>query len=433
METFSQGLFSVVTAAVALFAVVGFSGTRWRPEIVALISCLTLAIVAGASGATAYLRESPAILIHPAPLTVGGMLVISAAIERMGLLTWVEGRLTWLTRLPPRLGVAVFFLGVGGLSAVMNNTPLVATGIPVARRLAKGWGIASRKVLMPLAFAANAGGVCLLVGTSTNLVVAGILERSLGLQLGMWTLLPIGLPLLLGGALLLYFDGFRRLPEVDGETMEGGAQPVAMEPMVARRRVVWAVAAGGGLLFLGFWWDFPLVWMVWALVGVLILTGVSSVPTVLRSVRWEILLIIWTMMSVGGAIEASGLADALARFVFGAFEGETHGRWSALLLLVMVVLITSLLTEMISNNATAALVTPLVLSFATKLQLPLEPFALAICVSASACFASPVGYQTNTMVYRAGQYSLRDFLVVGLRFNLLYAVATPLLLWFYYF
>ncbi|MEQ9673955.1 MAG: anion permease, partial [Roseovarius indicus] len=96
--------------------------------------------------------------------------------------------------------------------------------------------------------------------------------------------------------------------------------------------------------------------------------------------------------------------------------------------LAAVYLFTSLLTEMISNNAVAVLVGPIVIGMAVQLGYDPRPFIMAVMFAASASFATPIGYQTNTFVYGAGGYRFRDFVIVGLPLNLLFAVVAVLVI-----
>lgn len=138
------------------------------------------------------------------------------------------------------------------------------------------------------------------------------------------------------------------------------------------------------------------------------------------AVDWKILFLIFGMLGIGFAVENTGAAAKLAGGLIDLI-GETH----PIVILSVVYLTTVLITELISNNATAVLLTPLVLQLAIQMDLDPRPLLIAVMFAASACFATPIGYQTNTYVYGAGGYKFTDFPRVGLLLNIiLWVVAT---------
>jgi di/tricarboxylate transporter len=138
------------------------------------------------------------------------------------------------------------------------------------------------------------------------------------------------------------------------------------------------------------------------------------------SVRWNILVLIFGMLALGVAMEKTGAARLVVETVAAVI-----GPLGPLAVLSAVYLITSLLTEIMSNNAAAILLTPIAVGLAHQLGVDPRPFVVAVMFAASASFATPIGYQTNTFVYNAGGYRFVDFLRIGLPLNLLlWAVAT---------
>jgi di/tricarboxylate transporter len=153
----------------------------------------------------------------------------------------------------------------------------------------------------------------------------------------------------------------------------------------------------------------------------LIAVGVISVNEARRSVNLNVVLTIAMSISLGTAVSVSGLAAEMAAVLGGM--GDPLGAMGRL---VAVLVATMILTELLSNNAAAALMLPV--AIATALEAGLDPraFALAVLVGASCSFLSPIGYQTNLMVYGLGGYRFRDFTVVGLPLTLATLVVTPI-------
>lgn len=139
----------------------------------------------------------------------------------------------------------------------------------------------------------------------------------------------------------------------------------------------------------------------------LFLTRCISVDESRQSIDWQILIVIGASIALGTAVENTGMATTLAMDVVFIVQG------SPLLALAVLFLITAVLTAVISNIAAAVILFPVAQQIATQLGADLTPFAVILMIGASASFATPIGYQTNLMVYGPGNYRYKDFLVMG--------------------
>jgi di/tricarboxylate transporter len=156
--------------------------------------------------------------------------------------------------------------------------------------------------------------------------------------------------------------------------------------------------------------------------GAMLLTRCTSVPAARAAVDWSGLLVIAAAFGLGTAIEKSGLAGGL---IEGFLEFAGGSPYAAL---VAIYLVTSLVTEVISNNAAVALVFPLAAEAWKSTDSNPLPFVFALMMAGSASFATPIGYQTNLMVMGPGGYRFVDYLRIGVPMNILMAVTTLLLL-----
>ena len=169
--------------------------------------------------------------------------------------------------------------------------------------------------------------------------------------------------------------------------------------------------------------------LISSLVGVvlMVLTGCLKPREIYDAVRWDIIFLLAGLIPLGIAMEKSGATQWLADNLV-AVGGNLSGYW----ILTFFFIITSILTEMISNNAAVVLMLPVAASVAEKLNFNTLAFMLTVIFAASNSFITPIGYQTNTMVYGAGGYKFTDFIRVGTPLNLLMtAIVPPLIIILY--
>jgi di/tricarboxylate transporter len=579
-----------LTVAVAMAAVVAMA-REWLEPPLALGGALGLLLITGVISPAQGLAG----FSNPAVATVALLLVIAASMERSPWLRWLTAPV--FGDRPGRRAVLRSGTATAVLSGFVANTPLCAVLIPAAKDWAERHGESAARLLMPLSFAAIMGGAATLVGTSTNLVVHGmLLEQGLP-GLGMFELAPAAVPLAAVGVLYLVFVGYvrlsprrdvrqsvqtdpkrystwlrvteggslvgqkvsrlRHLPNVyvagveraetlkspvgpdwilaqgdsllfvglvdqiaevqamDGLEADSGRGALASlgeehlqlveavvspsAPVVGRSvrdsgfrarydAVVVAVHrhgerieakigdivlhAGDTLLlqtgsdFLGRWRhsrDFYLVseagrvsqpvapgdWLEPVTLGLVVALTVSGLATLLEatvggvlililtrrlepvdlwsSLDWATLVTMATAIGLGQAMVASGAAGALA----GVLTGWTSAS-GPYLAVGGLFLAASLLTEVITNVAAAALLFPVAVAAAVGAGTSVQPLAVAIALGASAAFLTPVGYQTNTMVAGAAGYTFGDFFRVGLPLKLLYVAGGTLLIPFFW-
>jgi di/tricarboxylate transporter len=169
--------------------------------------------------------------------------------------------------------------------------------------------------------------------------------------------------------------------------------------------------------------------MVLALAGVvmMVLTGCLKPGEVYGSVRWDIIFLLAGLIPLGIAMEKSGTTDWLANGLIAIGD-----QWSGYWILLLFYIATSLLTEILSNNASVVLMLPIAVEVAESLNLNPIAFMFAVTFAASNSYMTPIGYQTNTMVYGPGGYRFLDFTRVGAPLNLIFTILTPLLIiWLY--
>ena len=141
------------------------------------------------------------------------------------------------------------------------------------------------------------------------------------------------------------------------------------------------------------------------------------------AVDWRVIVLLAGVLPLGIALQKSGGADWVAQHALGWLSG--HG---PLVTLAAIYLLTALMTEVMSNNAAAVLVVPIAISTAESMGVDAKPFLVAVAFAASTSFATPVGYQTNTMVYTAAGYRFSDFPKIGIPLNLLFWVMAVILI-----
>lgn len=201
-------LAAIITLIIILGAIILFVTEIFSIDVVALLIIVALVLTGVISP-----EEGVKGFSNKATITVAFMFVMSAALLKTGALQYVAQRLSNIFKKHFIVGLISMMLLIAFISAFVNNTPVVAVFIPVVLQIAHASGISPSKMLIPLSFASIFGGMCTLIGTSTNILVSGIAIDH-GLEpLTMFQMTPVGIILLVAGILYVAFIGIRLLPE----------------------------------------------------------------------------------------------------------------------------------------------------------------------------------------------------------------------------
>lgn len=198
----------IITSLVILLAIVLFATEAVRVDLVAIgvmVAWIVFGVLEPAESFTGFANS--------ATLTVTAMFILSSALIRAGVIKLLAPMATRLFNKSYSGAILGMSSGVGLLSAFINNTPVVATFIPIVSKAAKKLNLHPYKFLIPLSYGAILGGTCTLIGTSTNLLVAGIAKDKGFDEIGLFTMAPIGLVFLGVGLLYLMFVGKHLLPK----------------------------------------------------------------------------------------------------------------------------------------------------------------------------------------------------------------------------
>jgi di/tricarboxylate transporter len=424
--TFEQVATLVVLAAVVAALILD----KVRADVVALTGAAFL-LMAGVVRPV----EVQGAFASPAIIALASLFVIAYAMELSGLLDAAIRLLVRLCGKIGRLGIWITIAIAGAASSFLNNTPIVVLTAPVIRDVAKSLKQSPKTYLIPLSYAAVLGGTMTLIGTSTNLLVNDMAAVSGQPRFSIFEITPVGVIVAIVGGLYLFLFSSRLIKNVtDGDEdadgletvgepgLAGGqmgsslafAKHVPLHPVkaIASAAVFVAVVAFAALGIA------PIAACAFAGAVLLILMRVITADEAYSGLRPEVLMLIAGMVVLGIALDTTGLAGSVSSSMIHSVTGL-----NPTMALIMIYAITVFSTEILSNATVAVLYTPIAVSLAEAMGVSPRPFLVAIMMGGSAAFATPFGYQTNTIVYQLGGYNYLDFIKVGLPLNVITLIA----------
>jgi len=286
---------------------------------------------------------------------------------------------------------------------VLSNTGTTVVAVPMILGMCMKAKLAPGKVLMPVAFAASLGGTVTLVGTPPNGIINSMLSQTGQTPFGFFEFGLIGIPLLVAGLLYYGLIGHRFLPEgrqIDDAVLSEEAQP-------RRENKMWhAMAVFAFVVFMMASELVPLTTAAMFGACMMVITGCMTMREAFRSVDWTTIFLFAGMLSMSAAMDKSGAAAIVANAVVSTVSDP----W---LLMLVCCALTAIITNFMSNTATAALMAPLALPIALGSGISPLPIIMGIAMSASACFLTPIATPPNTIVLGPGRYTFLDYVKAG--------------------
>jgi di/tricarboxylate transporter len=186
-----------------------------------------------------------------------------------------------------------------------------------------------------------------------------------------------------------------------------------------RRNKAWiAIAAMTAVILLSAFDVISIGLAAFIAVGVILAARCIDAEEAWGAIDGDVLILIFAMLAVGVALEQSGSVAMMVGWITPLLT--IAPQWSLVFIIYFTALI---LSELLSNNAVAALMTPITIALGQQLGVDPRPLVIALMIGASACFATPIGYQTNALVYAAGDYRFADFVRIGVPLNIVVGLA----------
>jgi len=397
--------------------------------VTAMAACTALGILGVLPSKQVYagLSNSTVVLF-------GGMFVIGAAMFKTGLAEavglWVVNKAG--TKEVPLMG-AIMVVTIA-LSAVSSNTGTVACLMPVIIGIANAANIPASKELMPLAIAANVGGTITMIGTPPNVIVTGALSAAGLPSFGFFEFALIGVPLSIIVLLYTLTIGRKTIPVKNAGAMDADAVEAAKKEAGASddnapksKTKMWI----SGLILLGVVAAMALnlktvPLQTAAVTGAIlcVITGCLKEKEAYAGIDWVTIFLFAGMLSVATAMDKTGAGKLIADTVV-SMMGEHP---NPVVLCAVLYLISNVLTQFMSNTASAALLAPIGISIAQSIGADPKPVLMSIGIAASMAFATPMATPPNTLVLGPGGFSFNDYVKVGVPLCVITFIASVIII-----
>ena len=408
------------TLGVIVVTLIVFAIDRWPAGLVAMVSAIILGVFGCVEIGDVYSGWASNLT-----LMIMGMMIVGNALFKTGAVQLI-GRAIMRAKFAhnERIVLAIIMLASGLLSAFLSNTAVVATFIPLlgAMVASSNGALKYKNLMMPMGLATAIGGAITLVGSTAQPMANQVLEQYGLPTFGLFDFTPIVLPMLLALIVYMVTIGYRlmdkcldfedNLPDVDISSLE------TLKP-------TWRTWLTVGVLVFcvaGFMSGYSQTSII-ALTGaaIVMVTGCVSFRDAAReAVDWNTIFVMAFAQTIAAAMNDSGAGQMIAEGVVAVMGNNL------MLQLAACVIVIAILTNIMSNTATAAMMTPIYIAISAQMGVEPYTFVMAVAVAANLTAATPIGGTAVTMTLPAG-YRFKDFLKIGTPINVVWVILTIVL------
>ena len=420
---------AIITLCVLAVAAFLFVTELIPLAVTAMAACTALGILGVLPSKQVYagLSNSTVVLF-------GGMFVIGAAMFKTGLAETIGLAVVRKagTKEVPLMGAIMLVTII--LSSVSSNTGTVACLMPVVIGIAQAANIPASKELMPLAVAANVGGTITMIGTPPNVIVTGALSAAGLPSFGFFEFALIGVPLSVIVLVYMLTIGRKTIPVKNAGAMDAAAVEAAKKEAGASdddapksKTKMWI----SGLILLGVVAAMALnlktvPLQTAAVTGAIlcVITGCLKEKEAYAGIDWVTIFLFAGMLSVATAMDKTGAGKLIADTVVNMMGDHPN----PIVLCAVLYLISNVLTQFMSNTASAALLAPIGISIAQSIGADPKPVLMSIGIAASMAFATPMATPPNTLVLGPGGFSFNDYVKVGVPLCIITFIASVIII-----
>lgn len=409
-----------IATMLGLFATLLFTKTKAHVAFFCAIAALNISGVL-------TIEEAFAGFDSASIITVALLFLVIAGLRYTGALEWMVSHLMGQPR-NYTFAIIRLMLPVGFLSSFMSNTGTTALFQDVIKKWAEKLGMAPSKLLIPLAYSASLGGLMTLIGTPPNLIIAGMYAKTYGLTMNTFAPFPVAFCCLMASIvmviLLRKLLPTRMLADEKDKVEDVTEANMPVQNFTSKTYI--SIGIMISVLILS-------ALNVLSLSSCCILAGILMVLTkccnsdqAAKEIDWNILMVFVGSVCIGTAIHKTGIDEHILQWILDCCGSNP------VMVLVMICATAAITTEFISDTACAAMFCPIVVHAVENLGVSPMPFMIALMISVSNNYATPIATPPNTLVYASGGYKFADFARLGLLLklmNLAIAVGISLLVY----